>query len=111
MLNIEKLNIGIVGVGGRLAAFLSAIQDSRKSRLTAVCDLNTESMDKAIEGIEGVKKFTDYSEMLQKGDHGTHSLGSVLSWFEGDRVEKVSCIGSGFNFSDKFGKPYMQENT
>lgn len=224
MLSIEKLNIGIVGIGGRPRSFLHAIEECKFARLAAVCDLNTTKMDTVVDGIMDVSKFTDYYEMLEKGEldavvigtpmylhtpqsvraleqnihvfsevtaaitieqckklvnavkcskaeymmgencnymkpymlvkeliraglfgdiyyaegeylhncrdlaevtlwrkehlyevngitYGTHSLGPILSWFEGDRIIKVSCSGSGHHYNDKYGKPYSQEDT
>jgi predicted dehydrogenase len=43
--------------------------------------------------------------------YGTHSLGPVLSWFEGDRVSRVCCIGSGYNNLDLHGKPIEREDS
>lgn len=224
MLSIEKLTVGIVGVGGRPQGFISAIENSKSARLAAVCDINLEAMEKASEGLQGIRKYTDYGEMIQTGGldavivgtpmhlhvpqsimalqnnihvfsevtaaisveecralvkacreskagymmgencnymkpymmigemiragifgdvyyaegeylhncrfllgqtpwrrkwhygingitYGTHSLGPVLSWFEGDRVVKVSCAGSGHHYKDLEGKPFEQEDT
>jgi predicted dehydrogenase len=36
----------------------------------------------------------------------THSLGPILSWMEGDRVERVCCEDSGSHHLDPRGKPY-----
>lgn len=224
MRNIDKLNVGIVGIGGRPQAFISAIEDSRVARLTSVCDLDMEAMSKATEGLSDIRKYTNYEEMIQKGEldviiigtpmhlhvpqsvvalennihvfsevtaaisieeckklvaackktkakymmgencnymkpnmmikemikaglfgevyyaegeylhnckelaevtkwrrrwqygingitYGTHNLGPILSWFEGDRVTKVSCVGSGHHYRDINNNIYEQEDT
>ena len=59
----KLLRFGIVGIGGRPMAFLSAFAKSGKATLAAVCDIDREIMDKNTEGIDGVLKFTDYEEM------------------------------------------------
>ena len=43
--------------------------------------------------------------------YGTHSLGPILSWFDGDRVVRVSCVGSGHHYLDPRGRHYGQEDT
>lgn len=219
-----KLKLGIVGMGGRPHGFIAAIGQAEQAELAAVCDLDAAAMDRATEGLEGVRKYTDYERMLDEagldavviatpmqlhapqaaaalarnihvfsevtpavsleqcrelaaackrskatymlgencnymkpymviremiragafGDvyyaegeylhscrilgeatpwrrqwhsgvngitYGTHSLGPILSWFEGDRVAKVSCLGSGRHYKDARGSPYEQEDT
>ena len=63
---MKTIKLGIVGAAGRPTAFLKAIEASGHAALTAACDLNLEAMEKALEGIEGVEKYTDYIEMLDR---------------------------------------------
>ena len=37
--------------------------------------------------------------------YGTHSLGPILSWMDGDRMERVCCIGAGRRTSGLDGQP------
>jgi predicted dehydrogenase len=41
----------------------------------------------------------------------THSLGPVLSWMPDDRVDRVSCAGSGHHYTDPEGEEYVLEDT
>lgn len=41
--------------------------------------------------------------------YGTHSLGPILQWMEGDRVTSVSCAGSGRRYKDPRGDAYENE--
>jgi Predicted dehydrogenases and related proteins len=43
--------------------------------------------------------------------YGTHSLGPVLSWFEGDRVAHVCCTGSGNSYIKPDGSLFKLNNT
>ena len=43
--------------------------------------------------------------------YGTHSLGPILQWFQGQRVVAVSCVGSGHHYTQPNGRPYPQEDT
>ena len=43
--------------------------------------------------------------------YGSHSLGPILQWFQGQRVVSVSCTGSGHHYRDSEGNPYEQEDT
>jgi len=78
MLNIEKLMVGIAGVGGRPKGFISAIEYSKFAKLSAVCDINAEEMDKAVEGMKNIKKYADYFEMIQKEDLDVVIIGTPM---------------------------------
>lgn len=43
--------------------------------------------------------------------YGTHSLGPILDWMEGDRVAQVSCVGSGRHYTDGANQPFELEDT
>jgi predicted dehydrogenase/GNAT superfamily N-acetyltransferase len=43
--------------------------------------------------------------------YGTHSLGPILQWMPGDRVERVCCQGSGHHYVDPRDEPYHQETS
>lgn len=75
---MKKIKLGLVGAAGRPTAFLKAINASGHAALTAACDLNLEAMDKALEGIEGVEKYTDYIEMLDKSGIDAVIVGTPL---------------------------------
>jgi predicted dehydrogenase len=75
---MEKLKVGIVGAAGRPSAFLTAFKESGKAILTAACDLNQEALDNALSGIEGVDRYTDYKEMLEKGNLDIVIIGTPM---------------------------------
>lgn len=74
----ELLNFGIVGIGGRPKAFLSAFEKSGRARLAAVCDINRETMEENTKGIPDVLKYTDYNEMLEKADLDAVIVGTPM---------------------------------
>jgi predicted dehydrogenase len=43
--------------------------------------------------------------------YGTHSLGPILQWMKGDRVESVCCAGSGHHYRDPRGDLYENQET
>ena len=43
--------------------------------------------------------------------YGTHSLGPILQWMAGDRVESVCCAGSGHHYRDARGDLYENQDT
>lgn len=43
--------------------------------------------------------------------YGTHSLGPILQWMQGDRVLRVCCEGTGRHYRDPRGDPYHQDTS
>lgn len=43
--------------------------------------------------------------------YGTHSLGPLLRWMLGDRVERVACAGTGHHYRDHRGRRYEAEDS
>ncbi|MFC5407580.1 Gfo/Idh/MocA family protein [Cohnella soli] len=59
----------------------------------------------------GQSEKTSWRKYWQLGKRGafypTHSLGPVMKWFKGDRIESISCFGAGWHTSPQ----YRQEDT
>ncbi len=43
--------------------------------------------------------------------YGTHALGPILQWMQGDRVESVCCAGTGHHYRDPRGDAYGAQDT
>jgi predicted dehydrogenase len=41
----------------------------------------------------------------------THNLGPLLRWFPDDRIDRITCAGSGHHYSDPRGESYEQEDS
>ena len=88
----EKLNIGVIGAGGRGAANTNGCASEN---IVALCDLNSNNLAKAAGKYPKAKQFKDWRKMLdQKGfdavivsttDH-THALASVWAMRRGLHV-------------------------
>jgi len=65
--------------------------------------------------LKGLNEITKWRRKWQTGINGitycTHSLGPILQWFEGDRVESVTCAGSGHHYRDPRGDIYENEES
>lgn len=57
----ERLNIGVIGVGGRGAGNLAAIAEEN---IVALCDVDATRLGVAAEKWPAAKKFADYRELL-----------------------------------------------
>ena len=62
----EKLNVAIVGAGGRGGAHIGG---ARSENIVALCDIDANRLSKAAEKLSGIRKYADYRQMLaEMGD-------------------------------------------
>jgi predicted dehydrogenase len=68
-----------------------------------------------IHELKGLNEITRWRRTWQTGingvTYGTHSLGPILQWMCGDRIESVCCAGSGHHYRDPRGETYENEDT
>ena len=65
--------------------------------------------------LKELNEITTWRRKWQTGingiTYGTHSLGPILQWMRGDRVESVCCAGSGHHYRDPRGAHYENEES
>jgi predicted dehydrogenase len=68
-----------------------------------------------IHELKGLNEVTTWRRKWQTGvngiTYGTHSLGPLLQWMRGDRVESVCGAGSGHHYRDPRGAAYENEES
>jgi predicted dehydrogenase len=68
-----------------------------------------------IHELKKLNEITPWRRKWQTGidgiTYGTHSLGPILQWMEGDRVESVCCAGSGHHYRDPRGAEYENQDS
>jgi predicted dehydrogenase len=69
----EKLNIAIIGAGGRGASNLAGVATEN---IVALCDVNAQAVDKAATKYPDAKKFADFRKLF---DHATSFDAVVVS--------------------------------
>ncbi len=58
----SRLNVGVIGVGGRGAANLAEMKDEN---VVALCDVDETRLGKALKEFPAAQKFTDYRDLLE----------------------------------------------
>jgi predicted dehydrogenase len=68
-----------------------------------------------IHEVKALNEQTPWRRKWQTGidgiTYGTHSLGPILQWMPGDRVESVCSAGSGHHYRDPSGNEYENQDT
>lgn len=89
----EKLNIAIIGSGGRGAANLNGVSSEN---IVALCDFSTAAVEKAAAKHKGAAKFTDFRKVFDRAkdfdavvistcEH-THAFATILALQHGKHV-------------------------
>lgn len=74
----EAIKLGIVGAAGRGGSFKLACEAHAHVGIQAVCDINAGSLDGAMKTLGAKEKFTDYTEMLDRGHVNAVILGTPM---------------------------------
>lgn len=68
-----------------------------------------------LHNVKTLNETTPWRRTWQSGvngiTYGTHSLGPILDWMEGDRIARISCVGSGRHYADSGNRLFEQEDT
>jgi predicted dehydrogenase len=68
-----------------------------------------------IHELKGLNEITTWRRKWQTGidgvTYGTHSLGPILQWMNGDRVARVCCEGSGHHYIDPREDRYENQDS
>ena len=89
----SKLNIAVIGAGGRGAADTAALATEN---IVALCDVNAKSLDAAGAKHPGAKKFADFRKVFEHADdfdavlvatcEHTHAMATMLALRHGKHV-------------------------
>jgi predicted dehydrogenase len=71
----EKLNHACIGVGGMGWVDLHNFLDHKRVQIVALCDVDSNNLDKAAKEVPGARLYADWRELLQK---------------EGDKIDSVN---------------------
>src|SRR4051794_9766050 len=61
----EKLNVGIIGVGGRGAANLDGVSSEN---IVALCDIDDHTLDQAMMRFPKAERYNDFRKLLERKD-------------------------------------------
>ena len=77
---MDKLNLGIVGAGGRGASFKAACDALKQVSVHAVCDINADALPGAAKLLGAREQYTDYGEMLEKSELDAVIIGTPMKF-------------------------------
>lgn len=77
----ETVTHGVIGVGGMGSGHVGYVLADKQAKLLAVCDVDKEHLDAAIKkGGEGTEGYTDFRELLDRGDIDVVHIATPPHW-------------------------------
>src|SRR5204863_3883231 len=61
----DDIRIAVIGLHGRGEAHLDGYKDMKGVRIIALCDVDTDVLDKHAELVQGAQKFQDLRKLLE----------------------------------------------
>lgn len=91
---MDRIRIGIVGVGSISESHLGAYKNNPHARIVAICDLNAERAKQAAEKYGAERIFTDYEQMFSSG---AIDAVSVCTWNNTHERIAVAALRAGLD--------------
>ena len=77
MSNPDKINVGIVGSGGRGSGFRAGLE-ANDINIKAVCDIQADKLEESQATLGADQRYTDYAEMLDKASLDAVIIGTPM---------------------------------
>jgi predicted dehydrogenase len=91
---MDKVKIGIVGVGTISELHLNAYRNNKQVQIYAICDLNEERAMKTADHYGAVKTYTDYHKMFAEGEIDAVS---ICTWNNTHEPIAVAALQAGLD--------------
>ena len=64
----DRVRLGIIGIGGRASAHISALNEIDACEITALCDIDPDHLQNGVDQVKGAKPgtFRDYTKLLEQ---------------------------------------------
>jgi len=64
----DRVRLGIIGIGGRAGAHISALNEIDACEITALCDIDPDHLQNGVDQVKGAKPgtFRDYTKLLEQ---------------------------------------------
>lgn len=85
----DKVNLGLIGAGGRGAYVMSVFQKTNQVNVTGVTEVWAERRDKALSTAPGAKGFVDHRKMLELKELDAVLIATPDHWHAGITIDAL----------------------
>jgi predicted dehydrogenase len=86
----DKVNLGLIGAGGRGAHVMGIFMNTNQVNVTAVCDVYAERVDKALQKATSGKGFNDHRKLLEHKQLDAVLIATPDHWHSGCAIDALN---------------------
>jgi len=86
----EKINLGLIGAGGRGTGVMGTFQKTDQVNVRAVCDVFADRIDRAITRAPGARGFNDHRKLLEQKDVDAVLIATPDHWHGGTAIDAMN---------------------
>ena len=86
----DKINLGLIGAGGRGKGVMGTFQQTNQVNVTAVCDIYAARVDEGLSKGPGAKGFSDHRKLLQMKDVDAVLIATPDHWHTGTAIDALN---------------------
>jgi predicted dehydrogenase len=86
----EKVNLGVIGCGGRGVGVMGTFQKNATVQVTAVCDVYAARTDRALQRAPAAKGFSDHRRLLEMKDVDAVLIATPDHWHAGTAIDALN---------------------
>jgi len=85
-----KVNLGLIGAGGRGKGVMGTFQKTEKVQVTAVCDIYAQRVDEALSRAPGAKGYRDHRQLLAATDVDAVLIATPDHWHTQTAIDALN---------------------
>src|SRR2546430_422565 len=76
----DNIRVAVVGINGRGGSHIDEFSKTKGVRVTALCDVDRDVLDRRAQNLEGVRKYQDVRKLLENKDVDAISIATTNHW-------------------------------
>jgi predicted dehydrogenase len=86
----EKVNLGLIGAGGRGKGVMGTFQKTEQVNVTAICDIYAARVDEGLSRAPGAKGFREHRKLLESKDVDAVLIATPDHWHTGTAIDALN---------------------
>ncbi len=86
----DKINLGLIGAGGRGKGVMGTFQKTDQVNVTAVCDIYAARVDEGLSKAPGAKGVSDHRKLLEMKDVDAVLIATPDHWHTGTAIDALN---------------------
>ncbi len=86
----DKVNLGLIGAGGRGKGVMGTFQKTNQVNVTAICDIYAARVDEGLSKAPGAKGFSEHRKLLESKEVDAVLIATPDHWHTGTAIDALN---------------------